>query len=62
MSRHHPGIYTAGRWGAWAYCACGWIGPTVHHGAIGASVSWALHMARTIRSHQPDPYDAPTAR
>lgn len=46
------GIYTAGRWGAWAVCGCGWSGPTVHGGAVGASVSWARHVAQLARQRR----------
>lgn len=43
-----PGIYTAGQHGAWAECGCGWRGPVVAGGAIGASVAWAMHVAELV--------------
>lgn len=43
-----PLIHSAGRWGSWAHCWCGWAGPTVW-GAGQASISWALHVRDRLK-------------
>ena len=44
--KHSPQYLSAGRWGHWVQCSCGWVSDH-YRGQPGAQVSYSRHLVST---------------
>lgn len=47
-TRHHPGLYAAGRNGCWSCCSCGWAS-RLYTTVSGAHLAFGQHLIEASR-------------
>jgi hypothetical protein len=43
QAKHHPTLYSSGRYGCWATCCCGW-GSRLYTTVTGAHIAFGHHL------------------